>query len=116
MPFTLTPARRKELQTYLDNGNIDKFYSSLKDEGYYYAGWADGVASENTITGNSAIDFLKESGLIGAGNTKPGEISPDVLDKIKRDMAQGYLDKLNEIGSRSEDGMVNRDVSADETR
>ena len=70
----------QEIDNYKDivktqgvNGAIE-IYDKLRRKGYGYAGWAGGVAANNTITGESASRFMQYTS---------GGISTDTVNKIK---------------------------------
>lgn len=57
----LTTAQLEAHSRQLANGTLadaKQVYADLYSQGYKYAGWAGGVASENTIAGVSAVNFL----------------------------------------------------------
>jgi hypothetical protein len=46
----------------IENGDLSdagEVYLQLAKRGYYYAKWAYGVASADTITGNGALEFMQ---------------------------------------------------------
>lgn len=94
-----------------DSDAIARMYSDLYDQGYNYAGWAEGVAKGNSFTGSAAIDFLKESYSSGACE----KLSDDQINKIRRDMAQRTLDEYIRI-SDANGGTLNRDLRYEETK
>ncbi|MDZ4075693.1 MAG: hypothetical protein U1E04_13190 [Hylemonella sp.] len=101
----------KESITSGDSDAIARMYSDLYDQGYNYAGWAEGVAKGNSFTGSAAIDFLKESYSSGACE----KLSDDQINKIRRDMAQRTLDEYIRI-SDANGGTLNRDLRYEETK
>ena len=42
-------------------------YTTLNNTGYGYAGWAKGVAQNNSTTGISATGFLRNTAMMGVG-------------------------------------------------
>ena len=97
----------KKLQAVID------MYSDMQAKGYTYAGWAKGVAAEDTITGKSAIQFMKNSAVQYQNRDLNSWYSTD-SEYIKFDMAFGYLDTL--IKNTGEKGYVTRDPSFQEIR
>ena len=65
-------------------------YKELNEKGHGYAGWAYGVSSGKTITGQAALNFMQQTEI-----SKTGKRIPDnkVAD-IRVDMAYAYLDAL----------------------
>jgi hypothetical protein len=57
-------------------------YLQLNSRGYKYAGWALGVATGQTITGTSALDYLNGSALMGLGGPQCKNLSVDQINKI----------------------------------
>lgn len=112
MANTLTLARLESYQALLNEGSIGEFYTLMLANGYGYAGWARGVAEEDSISGLAALDFLSDSAMYGIAGLDPTEVTPEQFQNIKRDMAQGYLNTLKDIAR--ENGSVDRDVTAGE--
>jgi hypothetical protein len=52
----------KNLKDNLALGNAAAVYDYLKSQGYPYAGLAQGVNLDNTVSGTTAIEFLGISG------------------------------------------------------
>lgn len=88
-------------------------YAELDSEGYRYAGWAFGVAAGNTITGQSALNFLSGTAMMGLGGDACRNLTQSQVDDIRIDMALGYIDTLIENGEN--EGIINRDVTFIET-
>lgn len=86
-------------------------YSELYAAGYKYPGWAKGVSNEDSITGISAVRFLKDS-YYGASCES---LSNEQIENIKSDMAIATLDKYIEIAELN-GGVLDRDLSYAETR
>lgn len=116
MQKNVQPISRTQINAYrntLNNQGIDAvsdIYKDIKNKGYSYAGWADGVATGNTITGQSALGFM--------GNTAAQNgifLDSQTINKIRVEMLHGYLDAL-----QTQIGEVNlytsRDVNYKETR
>lgn len=102
----------------INTGGVDAaraVYADLHGQGYNYAGWALGVATGNTITGNSALNFMGSTALMGMGGEACRNLSSSEIDAIRVDMARGYINNLIEIAERSPDLTLNRDVNFQET-
>ncbi len=89
-----------DIDQYIENikgGGVERarqIYDILNKQGYHYAGWAAGVAHGNTITGVSALNFLKDTSLTGLSGEACRNLTSDQIDKIRVDMAIGYLETL----------------------
>lgn len=58
---TITPASStylNQLRARIDAGDHVAVYDELYSLGYSYAGWASGVAKENTVAGVAANQFM----------------------------------------------------------
>ncbi|MGP5493784.1 DUF4150 domain-containing protein [Psychrobacter celer] len=112
----------KQLEAYSDsiesNGvaGAVQFYDDLYDDGdgYRYAGWAIGVARNDTVTGKSATDFMIDTAKEGVGGKPPKTLSAADINAIKKGMALGYADALIENAQRT--GSTNQDVTYEQTR
>ncbi len=89
------------LKDLLAHRQVSEFYLYLQDRGYSYAGWGGGVARENSIAGISAVDYLTGSALMGMGGQACWNISPWKSDKIKQEMAEAYLNRLDTIAQEN---------------
>ncbi|GAA4351447.1 hypothetical protein GCM10023165_39660 [Variovorax defluvii] len=114
MANALTLSKLDQYGALLQAGDVDGFYKALIDEGYKYAGWAEGVARGDTLTGASAREYLNGSALMGLGIDACKDLSFQKTEKIVYDMADGYFKTLRNIAENSE-GVLNRDVSFKET-
>lgn len=118
MPQNLTI---QEIEEYINIvkaqgvGSAIDIYNILYDKGYNYAGWAVGVASGNTITGQSAMDYLKGSAMMGLGSDACRNLTDSDMDSIRIGMSLGYLETLYEIAAEN-NGMVSRDINYSEVR
>ncbi|MFL9904064.1 calcium-binding protein [Paraburkholderia fungorum] len=90
-------------------GNAAAVYDYLKSQGYPYAGLAQGVNLDNTVSGTTAIEFL---GLSGEKAGRP--ISEAELASIKAGLVDAYLDVLLKQAKDSPDGLTTRDLNSDE--
>lgn len=112
--------KEKQLKAYSDsiksNGvsGAVKFYDDMYKDGYNYAGWAVGVARNDTVTGKSATDFMIDTAKQGVGGKPPKTLSTADINAIKMDMALGYADALIENAQRT--GSTNQDVTYEQTR
>ncbi|WP_037585727.1 calcium-binding protein, partial [Stenoxybacter acetivorans] len=82
-----------------------KAYRELYDQGYGYAGWALGVATGETITGQAALEYMQ--------NSSGSEISPERIDQIRIDMAEGYLNALLAKIEANHGNPINEDLKFD---
>lgn len=117
MPSTLTSATLNSYVTRVQSGGLHEavtIYRTLYSHGYNYAGWALGVATGTTVTGVAALDYLNDSSLLGIGGAGSVNLTSGQIDKIRVDMAIGYLQKLQEIAAEN-GGTVSRDVKFLET-
>src|SRR5881628_2219943 len=111
MPSALTTQQIDQYISLIDTGGVDavrQVYDTLYAQGYNYAGWASGVASGSTMTGQSALDYLQGSALMGLGSDACRNLTSEQIDNIRVDMANGYLETLKAIANDS-GGIVNRD-------
>lgn len=117
MPQSLTT---KQITAYIDRVNagglpqVLQVYDELYAQGYNYAGWAAGVARGDTITGQSALKFLKDSAVLGWNGSGGENLSPEQIDRIRVAMSLGYLNTLAAI-ARESNGIVSKDVIFRET-
>ncbi len=114
MPNAITTAQLQQYKQAIENGGASaaaQVYAELYAQGYNYAGWAEGVAKGNSITGLSALDFLKDSYFAATCN----KLSDAQIDKIRSDMAARTLDEYIEISKQS-GGELTRDLNYAETK
>jgi len=117
LPQSLTTL---QIAAYIDRVNtgglpqVLQVYSELYAQGYNYAGWAAGVARGDTITGQSALKFLKDSAVLGWSGGASQSISSEQVDRIRVAMSLGYLNTLAAI-ARESNGIVSKDVEFPET-
>ena len=67
MPQALTTAQLIQYRNTINTGGVAgaiQVYNALYSQGYNYAGWASGVASGDTLTGQSAIVFYARLGFV----------------------------------------------------
>ena len=115
-----TANQLKEYRESINNNGVKgavKFYDDLYDDGkgYRYAGWAVGVARNDTVTGKSATDFMIDTAKQGVGGNASRNLSTANIDKIKKDMALGYADALI-ANAKETGGITNQDVTYKQTR
>ncbi|MDP3332490.1 MAG: matrixin family metalloprotease [Methylococcaceae bacterium] len=73
---------------------IVEAYTYLYDHGYDYAGWARGVAAQDTVAGISAMNFLADSAMMGVGSWMCQTLPDSTVLDIKTGMALDYLNVL----------------------
>ena len=115
-----TESQLKEYRKSIKKNGVTaavKFYDDLYDdgEGYRYAGWAVGVARNDTVTGKSATDFMIDTAKQGVGGKPPKTLSTADINAIKKDMALGYADTLI-ANTKRNGGVTNQDVTYEQTR
>jgi hypothetical protein len=76
---------------------VKQVYGELYDKGFQYAGWANGVAQGNSITGQAALGFLDVTSLMGYGGQAAKNLSQAQVDNIRVDMALGFLSALENM-------------------
>lgn len=109
MPQTINLQDIKRYQDMIDRNQVQgaiRVYEELLSKGYDYAGWAKGVAKGDTVTGEAAILFMKE--------TSGRKFSEGKLNEIRVDMARGYLDAL--AVQMEQTGQTNTDVKFEKIR
>ncbi len=118
MPETLSLAQLKIYQTRIDQGGLNEarqVYAELYKKGYNYAGWAQGVAKGDTLTGAAALDFMKGTALMGLDAQACQNLSQKTIDAIRKEMAEAYVGTLIKVAETNQN-LLNRDVRFDETR
>lgn len=117
MQKNVQPISQTQISAYrntLNNQGIDAvsdIYKDIKNKGYSYAGWADGVATGNTITGQSALGFM--------GNTAAQNgifLDSQTINKIRVEMLHGYLNALQKQIDENGGFYTSQDVNYKETR
>lgn len=117
-PTKISIAKLKTYQLRLITGGLDEarmVYDELAAKGYGYAGWAVGVARGDTITGMSALDYLKGTAMLGLSAEACKNLSPIQIDNIRLGMAEGYLGTLV-AKAKISDGVLTEDVNFKETK
>ena len=61
-----------------DLSDVGAVYQQLAKRGYYYAKWAYGVASADSITGNGALEFMQT-----VANKHNHILTPNDTNKIR---------------------------------
>jgi hypothetical protein len=113
MPKRMSSADLANMQQLLDQGRISDFYDQMRDAGYNYAAWANGVVKTDTLAGISAVDYLTGSAMMGLGMQECRNLDDAQLQNIKSGMADAYL-KLMESNARKNGGYVDKDLNSDE--
>jgi hypothetical protein len=103
MPQIVTTTQLNQYLVRLQSGNVNtaiNIYGDLLSKGYNYAGWAQGVATGNSITGQSALDFLSGTALMGLGGEScknlsesqlnPGRLHVTSLDRMAVDRGERH--------------------------
>ena len=108
MPQTLTTSQLQALKDAIAAGGVNAVadaYRILYENGYKYAGWAEGVATGDTLSGLFALNFLSasasDSGII---------LSQAQIDKIRTDMANQTIDMYMQI-AKDNNGYLNQDLT-----
>jgi hypothetical protein len=79
MANTLTLEQLNSAQLLLGEGKISDFYTYMRDNGYAYAGWAQGVADGDTIAGMAALDYLNDAAMVGAVGPEAQALSDEKI-------------------------------------
>ncbi len=98
-------AVRQVYQELYNNGN-----------GYKYAGWALGVANGDTFTGQSALQFLQGTALMGLDSQTCKNLSAAQIDQVRIKMAEATLDKMIEVANNEGGGYLKRELDYRETQ
>lgn len=104
MPETLSSNDVVYVQQLINQNRLSDAYDYLSDRGYRYADLANGVVSGGTISGATALAHMQQEMLDSTGKV----MTLDDINKVRRDMAQGYLDALRIKADVS--GNINSDV------
>ncbi len=109
------PISVNQLNAYRDQirrgglSEVRSVYSDLNAHGYHYAGWALGVATGSTLTGQSALTFLENTALFGVGAEICRDLTPAQLDGLRIGLIEGYLSNLIRIANQN-NGILARDI------
>ena len=76
-------------KSLLNSSGPAAMYSYLESKGYKYATLANGVAKGDSLAGEAAIGYMKET-----AEREGHPMSDADVDSVRRDMASGYLDSL----------------------
>lgn len=101
-PAQLTKQELDAWNKKIKTGNltaIGEVYQALRERGYDYAGWAIGVATGDSITGNGALAFMQ-----AVAKDNKQVLTQARVDSVRRDMALGYLDILQNKLKKGEGG------------
>ncbi|VVO88756.1 hypothetical protein PS874_02061 [Pseudomonas fluorescens] len=99
----LTIVDLDQARSLLDSGGPGAMYDFLSAKGYKYATLANGVAKGNSVAGAVAINYLLQT-----ASELGVSLSPEVVDKIKFDLASAYHGELKKILLK--DGVVEVDI------
>jgi Ca2+-binding RTX toxin-like protein len=94
--------------TVLVDQGVSQMYGYLAKHGFNYARLADGVALGNSLSGEAALSYMKS-----VAKSQGKTLTESDVDKIRTDMARGYLDVLSSIASDN-DGSVDREINSEE--
>lgn len=70
MPQAVTATQLGSYQQSIQSGGAGaaaQAYGSLYSQGYNYAGWAQGVATGETISGQAALGYMQGTAMLGMG-------------------------------------------------
>ncbi|WP_201485730.1 calcium-binding protein [Pseudomonas sp. OF001] len=118
MPQAVTSTQLNNLQQSVQSGGVGaaaQAYGNLYAQGYNYAGWAGGVATGDTISGQAALSYLQGTAMMGMGGDQCRNLTQQQIDKIRTDMANQTLEKYKEI-ARDNGGILDRDLTYQETK
>ncbi len=118
MPQTLTLQQLTEYKTLIATGDFDqqsKVYADLYSKGYNYAGWGLGVLTGKTLTGTAAVDFLKDTSLMGLDAVTCRNLSDEVINSIRSDMLKAYVNTLMD-GARRNNNLAVQDLGFEQTK
>ena len=118
MPQNIKTREIKDLQESIQNGGVSAAadaYKILDDKGYKYAGWAEGVVRGDTLSGNAALEYIKDAAIMGVGGEECRNLTPNKIDKIRIDMALRTLKEYERIANEN-NGILNRDFTYEETK
>ncbi|WP_275421225.1 calcium-binding protein, partial [Snodgrassella gandavensis] len=107
----ISKSQIKAWREQIENGDLSdagEVYLQLAKRGYYYAKWAYGVESADTITGHGALEFMQ-----AVATEKQQILTFDKTNKIRKEMAMAYLSKLEENAGA---GSISQDISYKEMR
>ena len=108
MANTLTLEQLQSFRHLLNAGNVSQFYTLMRDNGYAYAGWAQGVVDGDTIAGLAALDYLNDSAkMMGAVGPEATELPPETIHNIKADMGLGQMGSgSNGVGQMGAESLI----------
>lgn len=118
MTQAITSNQINSLQQSVQSGGVGaavQAYGSLYNQGYNYAGWAGGVATGDTISGQAALSYVQGTALLGMGGDQCRNLTQQQIDKIRTDMAIQTLDKYKDIADNN-GGVLDRDLTYNETK
>ncbi len=95
-------------RTVLADQGVSQMYGYLAENGFNYARLADGVALGNSLSGEAALSYMRS-----VAKSRGKTLTESDVNKIRLDMARGYLDVLDSIASGN-DGSVDREINSEE--
>ena len=105
MPQPITSIQLQNLQDEIKAGGVNaavQAYTFLEEQGYSYGGWARGVAAGDSISGQSALSYLRGTALMGMGGEACRNLSQQQIDEIPTEMATQTLETYEEIAKNNE--------------
>lgn len=89
MPNKVSINELNNLLQKIQEGDVSSAYQYLQDRGYSYAGWANGIASENAVIGRLALGCLRQR-----GEDDGYVIDNELVQEIKHNMVANYINYL----------------------
>jgi len=108
MEQVLTQSDLDHARTLLNERGPSAMYDYFESKGYRYATLANGVARGDSIAGEAAIGYMKET-----AEDEGRPMSSSDVDSVRRDMANGYLNTLQGQADKN-NGVVTRDITHQE--
>lgn len=119
MPQSISEFQLKAYKDQIAAGGViavRQVYAELQKQGYQYAGWALGVATGTTVTGQSALQFLQGSALMGIGSEACKNLSATQIDQVRVKMADATLQKMIDVANNEGGGALTRELNYAETK
>lgn len=121
MPQSISEAQLIAYKTQIATGGVDavrQVYRELYNNGngYKYAGWALGVATGETYTGQSALQFMQSTALMGLDSQTCKNLSATQIDQVRVKMAEATLAKMIDVANKEGGGYLKRELDYKETQ